>query len=383
MNSWQWTRLVQLGAYCVYGTLLFSLYLFAAVTKVLYYYQVHSHNFECVILNVYAPHDVSCRATFWHSICNLKSELPKPWCLGGDFNEIKNVDKRKGCSRKDREMRDFDNFMSKLEVSDLPMLDRQFTWSNSQDGARWSRLDRFMFNPEWLVKFKFKLWGLPRVISDHCPLLLLDDEVDWGPRPFKFINAWTLHPLFLPFVKKIWVEVEAHGWAGFVLWKKLKTLKEVIRKWNVEVYGNLTLNIKKDEKELHVLDLAAETRILDDSEVNRKRDVRDELWKLSKRNEWLWLQKSRLTWALKGDHNTKFFHLMASSRQNRNLLSSVSVDGIVHENPQRLKSEVFTHFNRLFSNEWKIRPKLGGPFQQIDSEQSSRVLEAKFSTIEV
>lgn len=122
--------------------------------------------------------------------------------MGGDFNEIKNVEERKGCSRKDRGMRDFNNFMSKLEVSDLPMLGRQFTWSNSQDGARWSRLDRFMFNPEWLVKFKFKLSGLPRVISDHCPVLLLEDEIDWGPRPFKFINAWILHPLFLPLVKK-------------------------------------------------------------------------------------------------------------------------------------------------------------------------------------
>lgn len=163
----------------------------------------------------------------------------------------------------------------------------------------------------------------------------------------------------------------------------MKILKEVIRKWNVEVYGNLTLNIKKAEEELHVLDLAAETRILDELEINRRKVVRDELWKLSRRNEWLWLQKSRLTWALKGYHNTKFFHLMASSRQIRNLLSSVSVNGIVHEDPQRLKSEVFTHFKKLFSNEWKIRPKLGGPFQHINSEQSSTVLEAEFSAIEV
>ncbi|XP_028082530.1 uncharacterized protein LOC114283868 [Camellia sinensis] len=220
------------GILCIWDPSVFSLSACCSNKSFILLSSSLSRNFECVIINIYAPNDVSCRATFWDSLCNLKSEFPKPWCLGGDFNKIKNVEEHKACSRRDRGMQDFNNFISKLEVSDLPMLGRQFTWSNSQDEARWSRLDRFMFNPEWL-----------------------------------FINAWLLHPLFLPLVKKTWLEAEAHGWVGFVLWKKLKILKEVIRKWNVEVYGNLTLNIKKAEEELHVLDLAVETRILDDFEI--------------------------------------------------------------------------------------------------------------------
>lgn len=145
------------GLLCIWDPAVFSLSACYSEKRFILLSGSLSHNFECVILNIYAPNDVSSRATFWDSLCNLKSEFPKPWCLDGDFNEIKNVEERKGCSRRDRGMRDFYNFMSKLEVSDLPMLGWQFTWSNSQDEARWSRLDRFMFNPKWLVKFKFKL----------------------------------------------------------------------------------------------------------------------------------------------------------------------------------------------------------------------------------
>ena len=58
------------------------------------------------------------------------------------------------------------------------MMGRKFTWCNAIDRNKWSKIDRFMISPKWLERFKLKLWGLLRLISDHSPLVLLEDDWD-------------------------------------------------------------------------------------------------------------------------------------------------------------------------------------------------------------
>lgn len=60
------------------------------------------NSFECVLLNIYAPNDVGGRRKLWVSLLKLKQGFPKPWCLCGDFNEIRHIGERKGCSRRER-----------------------------------------------------------------------------------------------------------------------------------------------------------------------------------------------------------------------------------------------------------------------------------------
>ncbi|KAL7176644.1 hypothetical protein ACSBR2_030063 [Camellia fascicularis] len=121
------------------------------------------------------------------------------------------MNERKGCSRRERGMKDFNELLDILELNDLPMLGRIFTWCNALDEDRWSRIDRFLLEPSWLERYQLKQWGLPRSISDHCPILLMKDQKDWGPKPFRFINAWTLHPKFNAEVKKPWEEIQIVG----------------------------------------------------------------------------------------------------------------------------------------------------------------------------
>ncbi|XP_028092119.1 uncharacterized protein LOC114292373 [Camellia sinensis] len=194
------------------------------------------NSFECVILNIYAPNDVGGRRKMWGSLINLKHDFPKPWCLCGDFNEIRNIGERLGCSRRDRGMTDFNDFIETCEVNELPLLGRKFTWCNSMVSEKWSRIDRVLVDPRWMEVFNLKLWRLPRLIFDHSPLLLMENERDWGPKPFRFLNAWCLHLNLFSFVDKTWKESEVMGWAGFILQKKLKALKIALRQWNKEVF---------------------------------------------------------------------------------------------------------------------------------------------------
>ncbi|KAL7170981.1 hypothetical protein ACSBR2_035773 [Camellia fascicularis] len=136
------------------------------------------------------------------------------------------------------------------------------------------------------------------LLSDHCPLLLMEDKRDWGPKPFRFINAWTLHPSFSHLFTTCWKNSNFVAWAGSIIRQKLKHLKLELKKWNSEVFGNVSSKLKATEDELHALDITAKARDLLVSEKDRRREVRSEVWKLYRRVEWLWHQKPILNWSL-------------------------------------------------------------------------------------
>lgn len=339
------------GLLCVWDAGLFSVDGICATRN----FQIISgsirNSFKCVFINVYGPASPAERIRVWNSIVNLSSFFKDPWCMGGDFNEIRSLRERQGCSCRDRGMADINAIIDKLELMDLPLLGRKFTWSKSDNDNKWSRLDRFLVNPVWLSLFNWKQWGLGRVLSDHCPIVLKDDPRDWGPKPFRFINAWTLHPKFGSVVKEFWEKFVILGWAGFKVAGKLKGLKEVLKVWNREVFGNVQECIKEVENQINSLDIMAESGPLSAEDGIKKRKLKGEFWKLSGRLEWIWLQKSRLDWTLKGDRNTKFFHSIANGRHNRNLLNSLYIDGACVNEPARIKSEVFNYFEKVFKEE--------------------------------
>ncbi|XP_028065808.1 uncharacterized protein LOC114268782 [Camellia sinensis] len=192
-----------------------------------------SGSFECVFLNIYAPNDVVQRAKLWNSILNIRSSFLKPWCMGGDYNEIRVPNERRGCTRSSKGMHDFNNFVDHLEMLDLPMLGRNFTWCNSLEGERWSRIDRFLLDPTWV-----------------------------------------------------------QGWARYRAKAKLCSLKAELKRWNSEVFGCVEDQLKKAEVELHELDLLAEMRSLEPHEVVRRREVKNLVWSYRKKLDWIWFQKS-------------------------------------------------------------------------------------------
>lgn len=143
------------------------------------------------------------------------------------------------------------------------------------------------------------------------------------------------------------------------------------------------MKLKCAEEKLHEFDLITETRELSNVEKLSKRETRDGVWNWSKMQEWIWLPKSRLNWAHKGDKNTRFFHVMASCRQNRNAVGSLKFNGIVYDEPVRVKHEVLNFFKAHFTEVWSSRPKLMGNFKSISSTVVADQIEAEFSKAEI
>lgn len=93
-----------------------------------------------------------------------------------------------------------------------------------------------------------------RDISDHCPVWFVVDKEDWGPKPLIFNNAWFEDKNFLPFIEYEWNKLKVAGRSDFVLKDKLRLLKGSLRKWNVNVFGKVNLEIKEGVKEINELD---------------------------------------------------------------------------------------------------------------------------------
>jgi hypothetical protein len=50
-------------------------------------------------------------------------------------------------------MMDFSDCNFELGLIDLPLVGRNFMWSNNRDSPSWSRIDRFLVSLEWEAKF--------------------------------------------------------------------------------------------------------------------------------------------------------------------------------------------------------------------------------------
>ncbi|XP_028115368.1 uncharacterized protein LOC114313203 [Camellia sinensis] len=183
-------------------------------------------------------------------------------------------------------------------------------------------------------------------------------------------------------VKKSWDGVVEQRWASIGLKRKLANLWANLRRWKSEVFGSVDIQLKEADEEQHELDLVAGTRNLSEAELTKKKEVRSQVWNFSKRKESLWHKKSRMVWVKCGDKNTSFFHLMASSRQRKNMLDSVMKEVERLVDPNRVKQSVCNHFERVFIEQWCSRPKLSSPFLSITFVQKES-LEATFTEQEV
>ena len=75
-----------------------------------------------------------------------------------------------------------------------------------------------------------------------------------------------------------------------------------------------------------------------------------ELYSLLKQEEIYWKQRSRITWLKEGDSNTKYFHLMANGKRNKNYIPRILHNGLWTERNQEL-GKIFTdHFQLLLGS---------------------------------
>jgi exonuclease III len=181
---------------------------------------------KCVLINVYSKCDLPAKKRLWENLVRERdSRGGGVWCVVGDFNVVRRRDERRGVNEEAStaqvlEMFLFNNFLGEMDLEDLNILGRRFTWYHP-NGRSMSRLDRMLISEEWAqVWGENALWVLPRDVSDHCPLVLKNGGWSWGPTPFRFNNFWLNHSEFKGVVEEAWRNQSISGWMSFVLKEK-------------------------------------------------------------------------------------------------------------------------------------------------------------------
>ncbi|XP_021836152.1 uncharacterized protein [Spinacia oleracea] len=161
---------------------------------------------------VYASPDSSIRRDLWRELENARQNFSGPWLLTGDFNETRSMDERHGVGGSEMQRRciNFSNWIEENRLIDLGFYGPKHTWSRGETEATFksARLDRFMANEEWHLKFEDAVVKhLPRACSDHCPIILSTNgfaPIPASLKPFRFQAAWITHEKFEEFMKNNW-----------------------------------------------------------------------------------------------------------------------------------------------------------------------------------
>ncbi|XP_057775424.1 uncharacterized protein LOC130994398 [Salvia miltiorrhiza] len=251
------------------------------------------------LVNVYAPCDSSGKSELWDKLKLVADQNSERCvCFLGDFNAIRDESERVGRGEQfgRADMRRFDSFLRDCGLTEVRTQGRRFTWYQASGGCK-TKLDRFFVNDTWLEAWPETVGRcLKRSVSDHCPILLSTKKVEWGPKPFRFVNAWTTHPEFKGLVRRVWEETTVEGWGCFVLKEKLKALRTALKEWNRTSFGHFDDEIKKGKAELQQWDEVDETAGLDEQGVLKRNEAMARI-ALHTRNKNAFLaQKSKTRW---------------------------------------------------------------------------------------
>ena len=180
-----------------------------------------------------------------------------------------------------------------------------------------------------------------------------------------------------------WSHYSYSGTPSFVLCQKLKALKEDLKRWNKQVFGDVGLKRQQLECELQSLDDKEGTSFLTPKERIRREECRVELEKVALLEEVSWRQKSLVLWPKEGDNNTRFFHTMANSHRRNNYMERVEVEGAVFEIELEVKEKVVKFYESLYQEQETWRPTVDGLDFDMISKEDQAFLERKFDREEV
>ncbi|XP_071709068.1 uncharacterized protein [Rutidosis leptorrhynchoides] len=227
------------------------------------------------ILNIYGPHDDSNKKATWCSLQNLIKDDNNAWLLSGDFNEVRNQHERLNCDFIEYMARLFNDFISNCCLIDIPLGGRNFT-RVSDDGIKFSKIDHFLVNQNFA-----NLWcdltalALDRKYSDHCPIVLKDNDRNFGPKPFKIFDAWLDDDEVESVIRGAWqIPVDCISRKDCIFRNKIKNVRNVLRVWSHTKYGNIDTEIEHLRAEAMEFELQAENGPFNGPDLEKWRDIR-------------------------------------------------------------------------------------------------------------
>lgn len=122
---------------------------------------------------VYGPQGDDEKVSFLQELRDIRAICSGPWLVAGDFNLIYQAADKNNANLDRAMIRSFRRFLDDMEVKEIPLLGRKYTWSNERQSPTLVRLDRAFCCVDWDGLFPESiLQSMTAGVSDHYPLIL-------------------------------------------------------------------------------------------------------------------------------------------------------------------------------------------------------------------
>ncbi|XP_031256491.1 uncharacterized protein LOC116114486 [Pistacia vera] len=277
----------------------------------------------------------------------------EPWGIIGDFNVVRFAGEKKGGSNQwNSQCEEFNDMCKEADIDDLNSIGSFFTWNNRGELNRriWCKLDKVMCNEHWSNRFpnSFTSFLTPGIL-DHCSMVV-DSGLNFQGKksPFKFFNFWAEHEDFLPMVEREW-SVQVEGNPMYRLVSKLKALKVELKRLNRKEFWNISERVKFARDDLAHVQERLVVDPIDGALLQEEKVKVENMVKLSKAEESLAKQKSRVKWLRERDANTSYFFKSIAGWRNRNKIVSLEIgEDSVTSDQDRIKEEFVSFYSNLF-----------------------------------
>jgi len=307
-------------------------------------------DFKFFLLSIYGPAQLEHKSLFLSELVRVCSNETLPIIMGGDFNIIRSPSEKNNANYSDRWPFLFNAVIDSLNLRELELTGRKFTWANHLHNQTFEKLDRILVCTDFESKYPLTtVHALTREISDHTPLLCnTNSSSQTYQHQFKFELGWLLRDGFCDMVRDVWNSVVDTG-TPIERWQnKIRRLRQYLRGWAKNISGHY----KKEKKELldklDELDKKAEGCALNETEINLKHVLNDRLAELLREEELKWYQRAKVRHLLEGDANTKYYHLLANGKHRKTRIFQLHDGDNIIEGDAHLKEHITSYYKNMF-----------------------------------
>ena len=307
--------------------------------------------FNWVLVAVYGAAQPELKPEFLADLVRICGSEQLPILVGGDFNIIRRRDEKNNDNFDGRWSFMFNTIIESLDLREIELSGRQFTWANSLPNPTYEKLDRVLASAEWEQKFPLvTVQALTRGISDHTPLFVDSGEPRHvgNKNTFSFETSWFEREGFLDIVAREWAR-ESRGRSPVERWQnKIRHLRCFLRGWAKHLSG--VYKVEKDRllEIIQYLDVKAESAVLQSADMCCKIDAEKRLKELLREEELKWALRAKVRKVIQGDANTQFFHLIANGKHRKKKIFQLEQDEGTIVGHDNLKLYITEYYKQLF-----------------------------------
>ena len=264
------------------------------------------------LTNVYGPNSTEGKQEFTDWLMGLNMSQSKLWMILGDFNYIRSPDNRNKPGGDPASMMTFNNIIVNLDLAEIPLKGRAFTWTNKQDQPLLEKLDWIFTSPHWTTIHPSTMaTPLAKISSNHVPIKIQIDSNIPRSQIFRFEEYWTEFSGFIETVEKHWLNSTHFSDSPKNLNSKFKSIKRGLKSWSKQ-YSQLNKIIDNCCFYVKLFDGIEEQRPLARVEKNFRKLLIKHTNKLLEAKRIYWRIRANMRWANLCDENTEFFHAIAT-----------------------------------------------------------------------